>query len=352
MTGEEFARRIVAWQGVSGRRHLPWQRPATPYRIWVSKIMLQQTQVATVIPYFERFMARFRSPRELAGAPLDEVLHHWSGLGYYARARHLHAAARRICDTHGARMPATYDELIGLPGIGRSTAGAILALAYQRRYPILDGNVRRVLARHRLIEGWPGEAAVQGRLWRTAEALVPTRDIPAYTQGLMDLGATVCTRRGPDCTRCPVSADCRAVAQGRQETLPAPRPRRPRPLRAVTLAVVCNRRGEVLLERRPPTGIWGGLWSLPQLTDPAAALQWCTRTLGTPPSRVAPWPEVEHGFTHFRLRITPIHLVVESPALRVMEGARFLWYNRARSRGGLAAPIARLIGQLPDPSEE
>ena len=270
-----FAERLLAWFADHGRHDLPWQRDPSPYGVWVSEIMLQQTQVATVIPYYERFMARFPDLAALAEAPLDEVLAHWSGLGYYARARNLHRAARQAMAEHGGRLPETIDALQALPGIGRSTAGAILSLALGQRHPILDGNVKRVLARHAAVAGWPGKAAVQRTLWELAEARTPRRRVADYNQAMMDLGATLCTRARPACERCPVAADCRAREQGLQTDYPGPRPRRELPERQVQMLLVRDPQGRVLLERRPPQGVWGGLWCLPELATEADPLARC-----------------------------------------------------------------------------
>ena len=259
-----FARALLAWFDRHGRHDLPWQRDPTPYRVWVSEIMLQQTRVAAVIPYFERFTARFPDVDALAGAGLDEVLGLWSGLGYYARGRNLHAAARAVCANHGGRFPDTLEELVALPGIGRSTAGAILALAFGRRQPILDGNAKRVLARYHAVAGWPGESRVGARLWSLAERLTPCRRVGDYTQAIMDLGATLCTRTRPTCLLCPLADGCRAHALGDPVRFPAPRPKRAYPTREKLLVVMRDAGGRVLVERRPPSGIWGGLWSFPE----------------------------------------------------------------------------------------
>ncbi|NIR32193.1 MAG: A/G-specific adenine glycosylase, partial [Gammaproteobacteria bacterium] len=229
--GERFAARVLGWFDRHGRKNLPWQQAPTPYRVWVSEIMLQQTQVGTVVPYYQRFMARFPDVQSLARAPLDEVLHVWSGLGYYARARHLHRAAQRVCEEHGGAFPTERAALEQLPGIGRSTAGAILALACDQRHPILDGNVKRVLCRYHGVEGWPGGSEVLRRLWALADAHTPKRRVTAYTQAIMDLGATVCTRAQPACGRCPLASGCRAHLEGREAELPIPRRPPPRPLR-------------------------------------------------------------------------------------------------------------------------
>ena len=346
MTASSFASRLLRWFDEHGRHDLPWQVDVTPYRIWVSEIMLQQTQVRTVIPYFEHFMTRFPSAEALADAPLDEVLHLWSGLGYYARARNLHRAAVRIRDEHGGRLPVSLDALLELPGIGRSTAGAILALAHGLRHPILDGNVKRVLCRHRGITEWPGRGPTLAALWSMAESLTPAARVAAYTQAIMDLGATLCRRTKPACERCPVAGDCVARREGRQDDLPAPRPRRSRPLRKTRMFLVRDAEGRVLLERRPAEGLWGGLWGLPEADLADDAVLWCRTTLGCRPAAVKPMPSVRHGFTHFELEIEPVLLEVDD-ARCVMAGEGRQWYNpRAPARVGLAAVVERMLGRL------
>ncbi|AGA90793.1 A/G-specific adenine glycosylase [Thioflavicoccus mobilis 8321] len=338
---------LLAWFDREGRKDLPWQRPATPYRVWVSEIMLQQTQVAVVIPFFERFMARFPSVADLAAAHLDEVLHLWSGLGYYARARHLHAAARHLVTEHGGELPSEPAALQALPGIGRSTAGAILSLALGQRQAILDGNVKRVLARYYAVPGWPGQAAVAQRLWGLAEACLPARRVGDYNQALMDLGATLCTRRAPACTRCPLARDCLAFAVGSQAAYPAPKPRRERPVRRTRLLAIHGPAGEVLLQRRPPVGVWGGLWSLPECRvdeDPGA---WCREHLGRVPLQVEGLALRHHDFSHFRLVIEPLRLAIATLPAAIAEGDGCLWHDLHRPVGvGLAAPIARILAEL------
>ncbi|WP_018232768.1 A/G-specific adenine glycosylase [Thioalkalivibrio thiocyanodenitrificans] len=346
MSRSDFSQRLLAWYDRHGRHDLPWQQDPTPYRVWVSEIMLQQTQVGTVIPYFRRFMDRFPSVDRLAGAPLDDVLHHWSGLGYYARARNLHKAAQVLCVRHGGRFPRDPEALEALPGIGRSTAGAILSLAFGERRPILDGNVRRVLARHAGIEGWSGSSAVLGRLWRLAEERTPGERVAHYTQAIMDLGATVCTRTRPACAGCPVARDCVARVSGRTGDLPTPRPKRSQPLRDTCMLMIAGPRG-VLLEQRPAPGLWGGLWGFPEVASEDHALAWCRIHLGVEPAPPRAWEPFVHTFTHFRLRITPLLVRLEDPAGGVMEGAGRVWYNSGTSAGlGLAAPVARLLNTL------
>jgi A/G-specific adenine glycosylase len=352
MFAPEFSARVLNWFDRFGRKDLPWQHPVSAYRVWVSEIMLQQTQVATVIPYFNRFVRRFPDVRNLAEAPLDEVLHFWSGLGYYARARNLHKTAILICDQHAGQFPLHYEAVRVLPGIGRSTAGAILALAQGQRHPILDGNVKRVLARHRLVEGWPGNRAVEARLWQAAEEITPGPRVAEFTQAMMDLGALICVRHTPFCHDCPVMSDCGARLKARQRELPAPKPRAPLPIRKTAMIMVCNPRGEVLLERRPPTGLWGGLLSFPEVAGVPDAQPWCIQKLGILPEEIIPWPPYPHTFSHFKLKITPLEIRLNTPLDRVMEGCGVVWYNMISVRGGLAAPVQKLIQQLKTRQEQ
>lgn len=341
-----LAPRLLAWWDAHGRKDLPWQRDPTPYRVWVSEVMLQQTQVATVLRYYERFMAHFPDVVALAAAPADAVLHLWSGLGYYSRARNLHRAAQRVRDEFAGVVPVEFAALASLPGIGRSTAGAILALATGQRHPILDGNVRRVLARLHRIEEAPDRPAVIARLWTLADGHTPEVRVAAYTQAIMDLGATVCTRRAPQCIACPLAGICRAHHDGVAEGLPAPKRRRARPQRATVALLVRDPEGRVLLEKRPDSGIWGGLWGLPETENLDAVAGWCLARLGAPPGALRALPVVRHGFTHFDLDITPVQVDI-APAARAMEGERWLWYNvRRPAQVGLAAPVARLLQTL------
>ena len=355
-TAVEFSTAVLSWFDAHGRKDLPWQRDPTPYRVWVSEIMLQQTQVATVIPYYQRFLQRFTDIRALAAAPLDEVLHLWSGLGYYARARNLHRTAGIVRDEHGGVLPADIDSLQSLPGIGRSTAGAILALAHGRRHPILDGNVKRVLARYHALDGWPGQPAVANRLWQLADAHTPRARVGAYTQAIMDLGATLCTRGDPGCGRCPLASGCRARRLDRVSDYPAPRPRRHKPQRETTMLLLANAAGEVLLERRPPSGIWGGLWSLPEappgMRDAAAIRRWCGERLRCRIDAPAELPALRHAFSHFTLRIRPLRARVLAQELAVMEGGMYVWYNGRSRAHGLAAPIRRLLAAFTDSTGE
>ncbi len=343
-----FAERLLIWFDRHGRSGLPWQADPTPYRVWVSEVMLQQTQVATAIPYFERFMARFPNVHALAAATLDEVLHLWTGLGYYARARHLHACARVLATRHGGEFPQAFGEIMALPGIGRSTAGAILALSRGERHPILDGNVKRVLARVFGIAGDPSSAPVLNTLWAQAQACTPAARVAAYTQAIMDLGATVCTRSRPACTVCPMNGGCLAAREGRQAELPGAKRRRVRKAREAILLLAET--GEdasraVLLERRPAPGLWGGLWSPPQFDNESAALEWCRRELGVvePAQALAP---IDHAFTHFDLRLNPLRVRC-TPASGVREADDRLWYAlKAPPRVGLPQPIMQLFQRL------
>jgi A/G-specific adenine glycosylase len=343
-----FARKLIAWQRVHGRHDLPWQGTRDPYRIWVSEIMLQQTQVVAVIGYFERFMARFPDIGSLAGASEDQVLQLWSGLGYYARARNLHKAARQVVETFGGRFPGTSAEIESLPGIGRSTAAAIAAFAFGERAAILDGNVKRVLARRFGVEGFPGAAKVEAELWGLAERLLPkggeVADVEAYTQGLMDLGATLCTRGTPECGQCPVSTECVARKTGRTAELPAPRPKTAHPTRRATWLVLTHR-GEVFLEKRPSSGLWGGLWVFPEYAgqDPA---RHCIAEYGCTVGSQRPLPPFAHGFTHFRLEIQPIECEVAKRGTQVSSPGR-AWFGLAEAAGAaVPVPVRKVLKLL------
>ncbi|MCK2126776.1 A/G-specific adenine glycosylase [Thauera aromatica] len=304
----EFATRLVAWQRKHGRHDLPWQGGHDPYRIWLSEIMLQQTQVDTVIPYYQRFLARLPDIASLAAAPVEDVMALWSGLGYYARARNLHRAAQVVMTEHGGVFPRTAATIATLPGVGRSTAAAIAAFAYGERAAILDGNVKRVLCRIFGIEGFPGDKAVESRLWALAESLLPEPEPGRYIQAQMDLGATVCTRARPTCARCPFQGDCIARRTGRIAELPAARPKKAVPRRSARFAVLVRGR-EVLLERRPPSGIWGGLLALPEIpADAADPATWVRGRTGLACVEGAPLAPLTHAFTHFVLDIQPVLL--------------------------------------------
>jgi A/G-specific adenine glycosylase len=342
----EFAARLLEWYEHDGRKDLPWQRNPTPYRVWVSEIMLQQTQVATVVPYFEAFTGRFPDVASLAAASMDEVLHLWSGLGYYARARHLQRAAKTIVARHAGRFPETLEAVMSLPGIGRSTAGAILALSRDQRHPILDGNVKRVLTRQFGVAGFPGDPRVEQRLWLLAEACTPRGRVAAYTQAIMDLGATVCTRAKPACLLCPVAADCVALREGQQAELPSPRPKTRRPQREAWVLIAVRAGGELLLERRPPQGIWGGLLGLPEFPTREHALQWSRERLtgAQPPESAEP---LRHAFSHFELEMKPLIVHCADWAAGLRDDDRYLWYDPDDPpRLGLPKPVATLIGTV------
>ncbi|MGH8303301.1 MAG: A/G-specific adenine glycosylase [Steroidobacteraceae bacterium] len=345
-SADGVAAALIGWHGRHGRHDLPWQHRRTPYRVWVSEIMLQQTQVATVIPYYERFMQRFPDAATLAAAPLDDVLHLWSGLGYYARARNLHRAAGRIAEEHGGSFPTRFEEVARLPGIGRSTAGAILALSGGERFPILDGNVRRVLSRHFGVEGSAADRATLEKLWSLSEECTPAGDVDTYTQAIMDLGATVCVRRNPSCDACPLSMDCIARRTGRQHELPSPKPARERRVRQVFMLAAVREDGDVLLSRRPDRGIWGGLWCLPEFASAAEAAEYAGQALRGAPVLPVPLAPVEHAFTHFDLVITPL-LAHCSGSAHPADPAHSLWYRtREPARLGLPAPVRLLLEQL------
>jgi A/G-specific adenine glycosylase len=350
---ESFAPRLIAWQREHGRHDLPWQNTRDAYRIWLSEIMLQQTQVSTVIPYYTRFLERFPTVEALAAAPLDDVMALWAGLGYYTRARNLHRCAQVVAQEHGGRFPATVDGLAELPGIGRSTAAAIASFAFGARATILDGNVKRVLARVFGVEGFPGEKRVENAMWTLAESIVPgadatDADVSAYTQGLMDLGATLCGRGKPDCARCPFAADCVANTTGRQRELPAARPKKTVPTRRTWMLVLLD--GDtVMLEKRPPTGIWGGLWSLPEAPDEAALAERAQSYGGA--GKASPLAPFSHTFTHFKLDIEP--RVVElsrdaraTSALELNDGQTAWVVLREIDAFGVPAPVRKLLDAL------
>jgi A/G-specific adenine glycosylase len=343
----DFARRLLSWFDEHGRHDLPWQHNLTPFSVWVSEIMLQQTQVATVIPYYERFMSAFPNVRMLADAPLDRVLEHWAGLGYYARGRNLHRAAIIVRDEHAGQFPQSFDELTALPGIGRSTAGAILAIACGQRHAILDGNVKRVLTRWRGIAEWPGKPAVAAQLWELAAELTPNDRVGPYTQAIMDLGATLCARTKPRCDACPVNDACVARREGLQRVLPAARPKRVKPQRKVAMLVIRNSSGAVLLERRPELGIWGGLYSLPELPAELAPEDWSRTQIGATLREVTPLAPLKHSFTHFELEIEPLSAALDESCGAVMDRDGLVWYKRdASERIGMPAPIAKLLDSL------
>ena len=351
VAAEGFSQCLLAWFDDYGRYDLPWQRDATPYRVWISEIMLQQTQVAVVVPYFERFIARFPTLASLAAAEPDDVLHLWSGLGYYARARNLHRAAQVVVTEHQGRLPEQIKVLETLPGIGRSTAGAILSLALGQHHPILDGNCKRVLARCFAIPGWPGSSAVLAQLWAFAEAMTPAHRVGAFNQAMMDLGATLCKRSSPACSLCPLADRCQALAQGRVCDYPAPKPRKQAPLRAVKLLLILDQHGQLLLQRRPPAGIWGGLWTPPELGGDADAEDWCRAQLQASVLRLEMLPPRRHTFSHFQLDMSPVLVQLASSTTRIGDEPDAVWVDPARPGVlGLPAPIRQMLAELADRS--
>jgi A/G-specific adenine glycosylase len=334
-----FSNKILQWFDQHGRKHLPWQQQINPYRVWVSEIMLQQTQVTTVIPYFERFMERFPTVASLAAANIDEVLHLWTGLGYYTRARNLHKAAKYVMDECGGSFPIGQEALTALPGVGRSTAGAIEAIGNRGVATILDGNVKRVLARFHGIGGWPGQSKVEAELWKVAELHTPSERCAEYTQAMMDMGATLCTRSKPRCQECPLREDCLALAQDRIAELPGKKPKKTLPVKRTTMYIIANPQGEVLLVQRPPTGLWGGLWILPEFDS----VEYIEQHIGEIDGH-NPLPGLRHTFSHFHLDIEVVSVTLRSIHPQVMAADDQLWYNYYSPRAiGLAAPIVQLL---------
>jgi len=347
-----FSQKILTWFEHEGRKDLPWQKNINPYRVWVSEIMLQQTQVMTVIPYYERFMQRFPDIKALAKASIDEVLGHWSGLGYYARARNIHKTAQIIDGQNKGRFPTQIEQVMELPGVGRSTAGAILSLANRQYHTILDGNVKRVLARVFMLEGWPGNGKTAQIFWQQAEELTPQENTANYNQAMMDLGATVCMRSNPQCERCPIACLCQAKIAAKQTQYPHKKPSKPKPTKKIQMLMVNSQSQGVLLVKRPPVGIWGGLLSFPELEMQHSVNAWCLDNLGLRPKKPETWPVVRHTFSHFHLEITPVKIELNVPIDNVMEEGRWVWYKDCNwvkngvSAGGFAAPVSRLLERL------
>jgi len=347
---DRFATRLLAWFDRNGRHDLPWQHPRTPYRVWLSEIMLQQTQVAVVIPYFLRFIERFPTLPDLAAADTDAVMAHWAGLGYYARARNLHAAAKRCVELHAGDLPRDLDALIALPGIGRSTAGAILSQAWNDRFPIMDGNVKRVLSRYHGIAGWPGLPAVEKQLWALAQQHVaepPAGRLADYTQAQMDFGATLCTRASPACVLCPLQDDCVARREGLVDALPTPKPGKALPEREATALLLLDGEKRILLQRRPPSGIWASLWTLPQAETDAAMRLWFDTHLCGDYDSAEPLASIAHTFSHYRLHLQPLRLARVALHDAVRDNDDLRWVARAElATLGLPAPIRRLLDSL------
>lgn len=347
MTSPLFSDRLLNWFDQHGRKDLPWQQQPTPYHVWLSEIMLQQTQVSTVIPYYQKFTERFTSISALAQAPVDDILALWTGLGYYARARNLHKAATIMVKSHQSEMPTKLDELIALPGIGRSTAGAIMALAHHQHFPILDGNVKRVLTRYSAIEGWPGNKQIEDKLWLIAQALLPQNRIANYIQAQMDLGATLCTRSKPKCTTCPLNIDCKSYINGNPTDYPTSKPKKHIPTRQSHWIVAQASTGEILLEQRASMGIWGGLWSFPEL-DNATDLDFtCSNQLNINANRVTALANIKHVFSHFKLEIYPHLIECELNNNYIAENKKLSWYKISDALLlGLPAPVKSLIESL------
>ena len=337
---------LLQWFDQYGRHDLPWQHPRDAYRVWLSEIMLQQTQVTTVIPYFERFISAFPTITSLADAPQDAVLHLWSGLGYYARARNLHKAAQLIVTQHQGQFPRDFDSVAALPGIGRSTAGAILAQAFGQRHAILDGNVKRVLTRYFAIEGWPGQKSVEIQLWAHADKLTPSQRVTDYTQAIMDLGATVCTRSKPRCHHCPLLSACRAAQQGNPTAYPQRKTRKAIPTKQTRMLLLSPDNIHVLLQQRPPVGIWGGLWSLPECPLDHDPVQWCLQQWQLDIMPMQTLPSLRHTFSHFHLDIEPLTATVRDSTMGVMDSDQFIWYNTQHPDArGLPKPVQSLLTQ-------
>ncbi|MFK3977052.1 A/G-specific adenine glycosylase [Shewanella vesiculosa] len=344
-----FSERIIAWYDLHGRKSLPWQLNKTPYRVWVSEIMLQQTQVAMVIPYYEKFMARFPSVVDLANAHQDEVLHLWTGLGYYARARNLHKAAQHIRDAFDGKFPTQFEDVVALSGIGKSTAGAILSLSLGQHHPILDGNVKRVLARHGAIAGWPGQKNVEQQLWQLTDALTPAKNVEKFNQAMMDIGSSVCTRSKPNCAACPVAIDCVAQQSGHQSLYPGKKPKKVTPEKSAFMVVLVDNSEDsikVQLIQRPPAGIWGGLWCFPQFEHQAELNDYLTlHNLTQSEQGLAGF---RHTFSHFHLDIQPVLVELSvAQATGIMEQTSALWYNIEQpAKVGLAAATERILANL------
>lgn len=342
-----FAKKVLQWYHSSGRKDLPWQKNKTAYRVWLSEIMLQQTQVSTVIPYFERFLARFPTVEALASSSQDEVLHLWTGLGYYTRARNLYKAAKLVVSEYRGQFPDNIDEVKALPGIGRSTAAAILSFVFNQSHAVLDGNVRRTLSRCFAVEGWPGKKAVEDQLWRLAEANTPEKHAAQYNQAMMDIGAMVCTRVNPKCERCPLHEQCVSSKQGRPLDYPNKRPSKTKPERFTQYCIFFVDQS-VLLEKRPSKGVWGGLYCFPEMPkNQHEGIHLLLRRYSLPPSIVMSKEVLRgfrHTFSHYHLNIAHILIKLSHiPEMGLEEGI-WLWYNSTRPiHIGLASPVSKLL---------
>lgn len=344
MEAQQFSQSVLTWYHRYGRKNLPWQQEKTPYHVWLSEVMLQQTQVATVIPYFNRFIERFPAVTDLAAAPLDEVLHLWTGLGYYARARNLHKAAQTIASEFGGQFPITFEDVVALPGVGRSTAGAILSLSQNQHFPILDGNVKRVLARCYAVSGWPGKKEVENRLWAIAEDVTPADSVQYFNQAMMDLGAMVCTRSKPKCDLCPLQSGCIAYAEHNPAAYPGKKPKQSIPEKTAYFLII-QHDNEIWLEKRPAKGIWGGLYSFPQFATKDAMHDWLAqrRISHSPLQQLIAF---RHTFSHFHLDIVPVAANV-TDRTAVHDDSDGIWYNSQNPPAiGLAAPVETLLKQI------
>jgi len=338
----KFSDALLRWYHQHGRHDLPWQKDTSLYRTWVSEIMLQQTQVVTVIPYFEKFMASFPDVDALASASQDDVLLHWAGLGYYSRARNLHKAAQMIAESHAGAFPQDYEDVLALPGIGPSTAGAILAQALGQRHAILDGNVKRVLSRYHAVEGWPAQSQVEKTLWHWAEKYTPQKQVADYTQAIMDLGAVVCTRASAKCDICPLLDDCQAYQTDRVAELPTRKPKKVLPVREKRLLIIRNEKGDYLMEKRPPAGIWGGLWSLPELAMDQPVGETVSRNWQLTVNQHEDLPVFRHTFSHFHLDITPCRVQVRPLLPAIAEDEQYQWCADI-TQLALAAPVSVIL---------
>lgn len=346
LKADQFYKHVLDWYDKEGRKDLPWQHDITPYRVWVSEIMLQQTQVNTVIPYFNRFMQKFPQVHDLANATLDEVLHLWTGLGYYARARNMHKTAQIIIEKFNGEFPKEVAQLSELPGIGRSTAGAIISISHNQYAPILDGNVKRVLSRVFAVDGWPGELSVAKKLWEIAEQYTPHTRCRDYSQVMMDLGALLCTRTKPSCTVCPLQKQCQAYAAGNPQDYPGKKPRKTTPVRQKQLLMIVHKQ-KILLENRPQNGIWGGLWSLPECDMDSVAGSYCEVAFACKIKSTQTLPVVRHTFSHFHLDITPVILKVQQWSTQIREGEQYCWVDADTPiQLGMAAPVKQLLVEL------
>jgi len=342
---ETFANRLLTWYQQHGRHDLPWQQNKSLYSVWVSEVMLQQTQVATVIPYYQNFMQRFPDIAALATVSQDEALRYWAGLGYYSRARNLHKAAAIIVESHQGEFPVSYDEVLALPGIGPSTAGAVLAQATGQRHAILDGNVKRVLTRYQGIEGWPGLKPIEKQLWEFAELYTPENNVADYTQAIMDMGATLCTRSSPKCYECPLKTGCQAYQQNRVAELPTRKPKKAIPVRQKRFLIIRNKQGAMLMEKRPPSGIWGGLWSLPELSMDEIVDETVARNWQLVVNNFNDLPAFRHTFSHFHLDITPCEVVIKTVSGAIADDERYQWHADI-TQLALAAPVSAIFSEI------